>query len=129
METSKQLDLGQIGQIGLSVRNIEKAVAFYRDVLGIRLLFQMPNMAFFDCNGVRVMLTLPEKSEYDKPGSVIYLRTSDIHDTYEELVKRGVEFSGKPHLIADLGSHEEWMAFFQDPDGNPLALMSAIPKA
>ena len=114
--------LGRIGQIAVTVGNLERAVAFYRDTLGMALLFQVPNMAFFDCGGVRLMLGLPEK-----PGeifsSVIYYKVDQIQQACEILSSRGVEFEAKPHLIAKMPDHDLWMAFFRDPDRNLLALM------
>jgi len=114
--------LARIGQIAVTVGNLERAVTFYRDTLGMALLFQVPNMAFFDCGGIRLMLGLAEK-----PGeifsSVIYYRVDQIQQAYEVLSLRGVEFEAKPHLIAKMPDHDLWMAFFRDPDRNLLALM------
>ena len=114
--------LARIGQIAVTVGNLERAVTFYRDTLGMALLFQVPNMAFFDCGGIRLMLGLAEK-----PGeifsSVIYYRVDQIQQAYEVLSSRGVEFEAKPHLIAKMPDHDLWMAFFRDPDRNLLALM------
>ncbi len=114
--------LARIGQIAVTVGNLERAVTFYRDTLGMPLLFQVPNMAFFDCGGIRLMLGLAEK-----PGeifsSVIYYRVDQIQQAYEVLSSRGVEFEAKPHLIAKMPDHDLWMAFFRDPDRNLLALM------
>ena len=114
--------LARIGQIAVTVGNLERAVTFYRDTLGMPLLFQVPNMAFFDCGGIRLMLGLAEK-----PGeifsSVIYYKVDQIQQAYEVLSSRGVEFEAKPHLIAKMPDHDLWMAFFRDPDRNLLALM------
>ena len=113
---------GRIGQIAVTVGNLDRAVVFYRDTLGMPLLFQVPNMAFFDCGGIRLMLGLAEK-----PGeifsSVIYYKVDQIQQAYEMLSSRGVEFEAKPHLIAKMPDHDLWMAFFRDPDRNLLALM------
>ena len=114
--------LARIGQIAVTVGNLERAVVFYRDTLGMPLLFQVPNMAFFDCGGIRLMLGLAEK-----PGeifsSVIYYKVDQIQQAYEVLSSRGVEFEAKPHLIAKMPDHDLWMAFFRDPDRNLLALI------
>jgi methylmalonyl-CoA/ethylmalonyl-CoA epimerase len=114
--------LARIGQIAVTVGNLERAVVFYRDTLGMAPLFQVPNMAFFDCGGVRLMLGLAEK-----PGeifsSAIYYKVDQIQQAYEILSSRGVEFEAKPHLIAKMPDHDLWMAFFRDPDRNLLALM------
>ena len=121
--TSTQL--GQLGQISLSVTDIGRAVAFYRDQLGLKFLFQVPNLAFFDCGGVRLMLDIPEGSA-ERHSSVLYFKVSQIEEAFQALSSRGVSFDGKPHLIARMPDHELWMAFFRDPDKNILALMSEV---
>ena len=119
--------LAQIGQIAVPVSDIERAIAFYRDTLGMRLLFQAPpGLAFFDCAGVRLMLDAPAKAQAENFSSVIYYKVADLHAAFETLSARGVIFEAKPHLIARLPDHELWMAFFRDPDGNLLALMSEV---
>jgi predicted enzyme related to lactoylglutathione lyase len=120
-----QLSLGTIGQIANTVHDMPRAVAFYRDALGIRQLPipAGPNLAFFDCDGIRLMLSLPE-GEFQHNGSVLYFKVTDIQSAYAELQSRGVQFMGEPHLIARMPDYELWMAFFRDPDGNPLALMA-----
>jgi len=119
--------LSEIGQIGIAVQDVGRAVEFYRDILGMRLLFQMPNMAFFDCSGIRLMLSPPEGN---KPGetyvSLIYFKVSDIQGACDTLAARGVEFEHKPHLIARMPDHDLWMASFRDPSGNVLELMSEV---
>ncbi|MBI4539150.1 MAG: VOC family protein [Gemmatimonadetes bacterium] len=129
MTRASEFGLCEIGQISVTVHDLERAVAFYRDALGIPFLFQVPKMAFFDCGGVRLMLGIPERAEFDHPSSVLYFRVLDIGAAHQELVARGVRFEGDPHQIADLGSRELWMAFFRDVDNNLLALMSEIAKA
>jgi catechol 2,3-dioxygenase-like lactoylglutathione lyase family enzyme len=120
--------LSRIRQIALVVHDLPAAIAFYRDRLGMRFLFQAPpGLAFFDCDGIWLMLSTPEK-EFDRPGSVIYFEVPDIDATYRTLAERGVEFIDPPHLIADMGKYELWMAFFRDLDGNPLALRAERPK-
>lgn len=117
--------LSQIGQIAINAHDIERATAFYRDVLGLRLLFQVPpKMAFFDCGGVRLMLSLPEKEEYDHPGSILYYKVDDIRAVHETIRGKGAEVLGEPHLVAKMPDHELWMAFLKDSEGNTLALMS-----
>ena len=119
--------LAQIGQIAVPVSDIERAIAFYRDTLGMRLLFQAPpGLAFFDCAGVRLMLDAPAKAQAGTCSSVIYYKVADLHSAFETFSARGVIFEAKPHLIARLPDHELWMAFFRDPDGNLLALMSEV---
>jgi methylmalonyl-CoA/ethylmalonyl-CoA epimerase len=120
--------LRQIGQLSMRVHDLDRAVAFYRDTLGMRFLFQVPSMAFFDCAGVRLMLGIPEKPEFDHPGSIVYYRVADIQAAFETLRGRDVRFMGPPHLVAKLPDHELWMAFFRDLDENLLALMSEVRK-
>jgi catechol 2,3-dioxygenase-like lactoylglutathione lyase family enzyme len=117
--------LGRIGQIALTVTDIGRAVTFYRDSLGMRFLFQVPNLAFFDCDGIRLMLSLPEKAA-EGSSSVVYYKVADIQQAFQTLASRGVAFEGEPHLIAKMPDHELWMAFFRDPDRNLLALMSEV---
>ena len=115
--------LAHIGQIAITVSDIEKSVAFYRDALGVRFLFQLPNLAFFDCGGIRLMLTLPEGAAGN---SVIYYKVDNIQQAFDTLSSRGVPFEGKPHLIAKMPDHDLWMAFFRDPDRNLLAMMCEV---
>lgn len=116
--------LGPIGQISMNAHDIERATAFYADVLKVKRLFRAGDLSFFDCGGVRLMLSKPEAPEFDHPGSVLYFRVGDIEATHQELAGRGVTFIGEPHLIARMPDHELWMAFFKDSEGNTLALMS-----
>ncbi len=120
--------LSEIGQISVNVHDLNRAVAFYRDTLGMRFLFQVPNMAFFDCGGVRLMLGIPEKPEFDHPASIIYYKVKDIKGAFETLSQRGVKFISEPRKVADMKDYELWMAFLKDIDTNVLALMSEIPK-
>lgn len=119
--------LGSIGQVSRQVRDITAAVAWYRDVLGLRHLFTFGRFAFFDCDGVRLFLAEGEK-EVGEPGdSTLYFRTGDIEAAYTRLRERGVTFRGAPHLIHTHASGtQEWMAFFEDLDGKILALMSQV---
>ena len=117
--------LGEIGQIALTVSDVEKAVAFYRDVLGLKHLFSVPpGLAFFACDSVRLMLSRPEGATAGAgSSSVIYFKTPDIEQTAAGLKTRGLTFEAEPRLIAKMPDHELWMAFFRDPDRNVLALM------
>lgn len=119
--------LKTIGQIAVNTRKLDQAVAYYRDKLGMTLLFQVPKMAFFDCGEVRLMLAVPEKPEFDHPSSLIYFQVKDINEACRVLSDRGVEFFSVPQCVAKLSDHELWMAFFSDLDGNTLALMSEVP--
>jgi methylmalonyl-CoA/ethylmalonyl-CoA epimerase len=110
------------------VHDIKNAIAFYRETLGMEFLFEVPNMAFFDCGGVRLMLGVAEKLEFDHPASVIYYTVGDIQKTHEMLTSQGVQFESNPHLVAHMPDYELWMAFFRDLDNNMLALMSEVKK-
>jgi methylmalonyl-CoA/ethylmalonyl-CoA epimerase len=122
--TTEPFALSEIGQIAINVRDLERAVTFYRDTLGMRFLFQAPGgLAFFDAGGVRLMLGVAEKQEFDHPSSILYYRVPDILAAHETLTSRGVTFIDTPHLIARLPDHELWMTFFRDSEENVLALM------
>lgn len=128
MKRENRFALSELGQISVTVHDLERAVTFYRDVLGLRYLFQAPGMAFLDCGGVRLMLALPEKPEFDHPASILYYRVEDVHAAFDILSRRGVPFEAGPRRIAELEDHELWMAFFRDPEGNLAALMSEVPR-
>jgi methylmalonyl-CoA/ethylmalonyl-CoA epimerase len=116
--------LSTIGQIAMAVKDLPRAIEFYRDRLGIRFLFQAPpGLAFFDCGGVRLMIEVPANPEFAHPGSPLYFKVPDMDAAYADLKSRGVNFRGEPHLIAKLPDHELWMAFFDDNEGNMHALM------
>jgi len=123
------LALSAIGQIAMPVRDPVRAAAFYRDVLRLPFLFAAPPLAFFDCGGVRLMLTVPESAQHDHPGSILYFRVADIAAAHAELTLRGARFEGAPHRVARLPDHELWLAFFDDGEGNTLALMGEVPLA
>ena len=121
--------LNQIGQIFVNVKDLDRAIAFYRDMLGMTFLFQAPpNMAFFDCGGIRLMLGIPDRPELDHPASIIYYKVEDIERIYETFKARGVEFIVKPHLVAPMPDYDLWLADFKDSEGNFLALMSEVPR-
>jgi len=114
-----------IGQIGLTVSDLARGIAFYRDVVGLPLQFEAPNAGFFDCGGIRLMVGLPHRGrEGGRRDTIVYFKTADIAATAAVLKEHGIEFETDPHLVARMMDHELWMAFFRDPDGNPLALMS-----
>jgi methylmalonyl-CoA/ethylmalonyl-CoA epimerase len=118
--------LSQIAQVAVPVTDIERAIPFYRDTLGMQFLFQAPpGLAFFELSGVRLMLDGPARAQAGN-SSVIYYRVSDLQAAFTALSRRGVQFEAKPHLIAKMPDHELWMAFFRDPDKNLLALMSEV---
>jgi methylmalonyl-CoA/ethylmalonyl-CoA epimerase len=123
--------LNRLGQIGFSVADVDRAEAFYRDVLGLRHLYRYGNLTFFDCAGVRLLLEGVDDPHKVTSGSPLYFICHDIALAVAELTARGVKFDGaegKPHLIARMPDHDLWMAFFEDPDGHTLALMQEAPK-
>jgi catechol 2,3-dioxygenase-like lactoylglutathione lyase family enzyme len=114
-----------LGQVALTVRDMERSIAFYRDAVGLRFLFApAPTMAFLMIGDVRLMLSAPEGDFAPGGSTVLYLRVADIDAEHEALVARGVAFIDAPHLVARMSDHELWMCFFRDPDGHTLALMS-----
>mgnify|MGYP003575598984 CR=1 FL=1 len=127
--TTTELRLGPIGQISRTVRDIDEACEWYGKVLGLKHLYTFGKLAFFDLGGTRLYLSA-EGTEAG-PESTLYLRVDDIGAAYNELTARGVEFKGAPHLIfRHADGMEEWMAFFKDPEGRLLALMSQVrPKS
>lgn len=116
-----------IGQIAVNVYDVPRAIAFYRDVLGLPMLFEVPpNMAFFRCGTVRLMLSIADSPQYDHPGSILYYKVDDIRATYQAMMAKGVAFSAEPHMIAKLPDHELWLADFKDTEGNSAALMAEV---
>ena len=126
--TGPAAGLSHIIQIAMSVHDSKRAVAFYRDTLGMRLMFEAPpGLAFFDCDGVRLMLSPVELApQFAPPGSILYFRVDNIGEKYEELKARGVGFGQPPRMIAKLPDREVWVADFSDGEGNTLALMSEV---
>lgn len=121
--------LNQIGQIFVNVKDLDRAIDFYRDTLGMTFLFQAPpNMAFFDCGGIRIMLGIADRPDLDHPASIIYYKVDDIERVYETFKARGVEFIVKPHLVAPMPIYDLWLADFKDSEGNFVALMSEVPR-
>jgi len=120
------MGIQKIGQIGVPAKNIERALQFYKDVLELPLLFHTDSMAFFDCNGVRLLLSLPEKEEFAQASSVIYYQVEDIKGYYKRLLEKGVPFIDEPHVVAKMGQVETWMVFFKDTEDNTLSLMSEV---
>lgn len=122
-------DLGdaRIGQIAIRAKDLERATAFYRDTLGFRFLFSIPNGSFFDCGGVRLFVDLPEGERFDHEASIVYFKVDDIHGTMATLRERGVRIMQDAHLLATMPDHELWMGFFEDSEDNVLAVMAELP--
>ena len=123
------IGISALGQVSINVHDSERATSFYRDTLGLPLLFSAGKLSFFNCGGVRLMLSPPEKPEFDHPGSVLYFKVPDIQAAYRRLLARNVRFEDEPHLIARMPDHDLWMTFFRDPENNMLALMSEVARA
>ena len=126
---TQNIGVSRLGQVSINVHDLARATTFYRDVLGLPLLFTASDMAFFDCSGVRLMLARPEKPEFDHPGSVLYFVVPEITAAHRQMLASGVGFEGEPHLIAKMPAYDLWMAFFRDTEKNLLALMSEVPRA
>ena len=121
--TEETLEINSIGQIAITVQDLETATAFYRDILGLKLLFEVPGMTFFDLGGVRLMMGPAEREEFDHRASILYYRVNDIEAAHRVLQARGVTFEHQPKLVHKAEDHELWLAFFRDMDGNFLSLM------
>lgn len=118
------LSRSRIGQIAIVCQDVARASAFYRDTLGLRHLFDAgPNLAFFDCGGLRLMLTTVERPEDDHPGSMLYFFVTGIEGVHRDLSAKGVRFLDAPHLIARMPDHELWLTAFEDSEGNSMGIM------
>ncbi|ENQ3106320.1 VOC family protein [Bacillus cereus] len=116
----------KIGQIGVPVKDLDRAIHFYKYKLGLSLLFNNDSMAFFECNGLRLFLSLPEKEEFSQSSSVIYFQVENMKETYGNLLSKEIIFIDEPHIVAKMGQLETWMTFFKDTEGNTHALMSEV---
>jgi len=130
MNEQKTVSLSEIGQISVNVHDFDRAVAFYKETLGIKHLFSVPGrMAFFDCSGLRLMLAIPERPDLDHPSSILYFKVKDIEAAHAALVSRGVHFETKPMLVAPMETYDLWLAEFRDSENNVLALMCEKVRA
>jgi methylmalonyl-CoA/ethylmalonyl-CoA epimerase len=120
--------LRRLTQVAVNVQDVERATAFYRDVLGLRHLFSAGGMAFFDVGGTRLMLSHAEQPELDHPASILYYDVADIAEAHRSLSGRGVHFENEPHLLARLQLTDLWMAEFRDSEGNAQALQSEVAR-
>jgi methylmalonyl-CoA/ethylmalonyl-CoA epimerase len=128
MSLHESTALKKIGQIAINAHDVDRATAFYRDVLGLPHLFRAGQLSFFDCGGVRLMLDKPEKPEFDHPSSIIYFQVGDIRAAHQRMKSAGAKFEDEPHVIAPMPAYDLWMTFFRDTEGNLLALMSEVAK-
>jgi len=127
-ESDDSVQLNDIGQIGLTVRDLKRAKDFYQSKLGMRFLFDAGPMAFFQCGTIRLMIGLADEGRAIG-GTILYFKVKDIQAVHRVLEDRRVEFVQPPHLVARLGSHDLWMAFLRDTEGNTLGLMSEVGGA
>ena len=128
MATTSDFGLSTITQIALTAYDVDRAVEFYRDKLGMKFLFSAPpNLAFFDCDGVRLMLSLPARPEFDHPSSILYFKVDDLKAACATLTERGVPIEEGPNFVADMGTYDLWVASFRDSENNVLAMMSNVP--
>ena len=133
MASETAVHLGEIGQIAVTVQNLEEAKSFYGDVLGMRHLFDAGTMAFFQCGTVRLLVGTAEpgagKGAAGMDGTILYFKVADIQTVHDALREKGVVFVQEPHLTARMKSHDLWLAFLKDPAGNVLALMEEVARA
>ena len=122
------ISIANIGQIAINVHDTSRAVEFYRDVLELKLLFTAGDLAFLDCGGVRLMLSKPERPEFDHPSSILYFRVTDIQSAFARLVERKAKTESEPHVVARMPDHDLWLAEFRDSEGTVMALMSEVPR-
>ena len=123
------MDVTALGQVALTVSDVARSTAFYRDAVGLRFLFAAgPSLAFLDLGNARLMLSTPEGVFTPGSGTVLYLRVADILASHAAMLGRGVRFVDEPHLVAPMPDHDLWMCFFRDPDGHTLALMCERAK-
>ncbi len=125
--SNHDLSQSRIRQVAVNVKDIGRATRFYRDTLGLTFLFEAPGLAFFQCGEVRLMLSVPEKKEFDHPTSILYYSVEDIDASRRLLVDRGVRFEGEPQLTHRTKDYELWLVLFRDTEGNPLVLMEERP--
>jgi len=127
-ETESGISLGRIRQIAITVHDIERATKFYRDVLGMKFLFEFPGLAFFDAGGVRLMLGKADTPDIEPPGSILYYLVSDIIGAHKALEEKGVEILISPRIVAPMPDHDLWISDYKDSEGNIFALMSEVPR-
>jgi methylmalonyl-CoA/ethylmalonyl-CoA epimerase len=126
MAAADTIEITGVGQIAINCHDLRRATEFYRDTLGLKLLYEFPGLAFFDAGGVRLMLSEPEKPELDHPASIIYYRVHDIQQASRALSEKGIALEHEPRIIAKMPDHDLWMFFVRDSEGNLVGLMSEV---
>ena len=129
MAAADTLDIKDIGQIAINCHDVKRATEFYREKLGLRMLYEFPGLAFFDCGGVRLMLTKPETAELDHPSSIIYYRVADIQQATRAIADKGVAIENEPRMIARMPDHDLWLSNVRDTEGNIIAFMAEMKNA
>jgi methylmalonyl-CoA/ethylmalonyl-CoA epimerase len=119
------IKLEKIGQVAITVDDLARAKDFYQNTLGMQFLFEAGQLAFFQCGDIRLMLSVPEKSE-PRGGTILYYKVSDIHAAHAALLQRGVSFIEDPHLIAKMPDHDLWMAAIKDTENNIIGIMCEV---
>ena len=125
---ANEIQIQRIGQIAINVHETDRALAFYRDILGLKLLFTAGQLAFFDCGGVRLMLSPPSSPEYDHPSSILYFKVDDIQSAHQRLLQLKVKTEGEPHMVAKMPDHELWLTGFRDSEGNVMEFMAEVRR-
>ena len=120
--------INSIGQIAIAISDLNKSVDFYKNILQLELLFEVPpGLAFFNCGGTRLMLTTLQGEEKDHHTSVIYYKVDDIKAATSDLLDKGVDFEREPQMAAKMEAHELWIGFLRDPDANLVGIMAEVP--
>ena len=120
--------LDRIGQIAISVSDLERSKEFYGETLGMKFLFDAGPMAFYQCGETRFMIGAGNEKTVAPGGTILYFRVDDINAVHASLVSQDIYFFVDPHLVAKMPDHDLWMAFFKDPDGYTIGLMSEVPR-
>ncbi len=129
MESKPQgLSIDRIRQIAVNVHDLDRAKQFYRDVLGMKFLFEAPHLAFFDAGGVRLMLGKAESPDLNHLSSLLYYSVSDISRAHDTLVSHGVKVEEKPTLVAPMPDHDLWISAYRDTEDNIFGLMCEMPR-
>ena len=122
------VDIEYVGQIAVAVSDIKRSVEYYKNILGLQLLFEVPSgIAFFNCGGTRLMLTVKKGDDKDHKTSVIYYKVKNIHDAEKAITDKGIKFIRSPELAAKMPDHELWIGFLRDPDDNLIGIMDEKP--
>lgn len=122
----EEFSLSNIAQVAVTVKDLDRATAFYRDRLGLKHLFQAPSISGFDCGGITMLLSMVEGEATNTFSSILYFNVADMQEAFTALSARGVEFIEKPNLVGKLGPADVWIAIFRDSEGNMMGLRSMV---